>query len=373
MTASPHRRFVAALLPFAAAAISACGESTTPFDAVALSQNTDEIVNVMDNSPAMQSMDVLGQKMTAGAPALGAAAFLAATIPGPTVTGEGFATWASRRLQAFQAAVPTLAAAPEGVVIPDLIESKTFTYDVETGAYVLSDREGAPANGVRFMLYAVNTLTHSVAEPLNEIGCADLTDESTSTTALQLHLKAYVPCPATSGSTALIDYTASATVTTTGPTVTSGTVTVVGYVSDGTTQVEFDLNQQISTSSGIHVEYGLAVPEKDVDVTFEATFTLTQQATVMLTVNHGGNTTVVAVSGTQASITGNIKHNDAVVMNISGSPINPVFTNPSGNPPTSEQAAALHKLFDFADTLLDHVDEMLAPALHLLGLASFFA
>ena len=368
MNALRARRLLGGLVPAAIVALTACSEST-PFDPVLLSQNTDEIINALDNSPAMQSMDVLGEKMTVGAPGMGAPSLVAATLPNVTRAARGFPAWATQRLAALEAAVPAFSVSAPEAVIPTAALGKTFTYNTTTNSYELSNRTGAPSNGVRFILYAVNPVTHTVVTPLNEVGYVDLLDESAGAT-LQLHLKAYITA---SGSTPLIDYTASATIQGTPTSPTGATVTASGHVSDGTTTVEFDLSQTFSTTSGINVKYTLAVPEKDVEVTFEATFTLTQQATVTLTVKHAGNTTVVAASGTQASITGTIKHNGDLVINITGSATNPVFTDASGNQLTAEQIAALKKLFDFTDKLLEHVDEMLAPAHALLGIAAFFA
>ncbi len=371
MKASLMRSLLATVSLVGIATLAACSGSETPFDPVALSQNTDQVINTMDNSPAMQSMGVLGEKMTAGAPAMGAAAFIAATLPTVPVRGGGFAAWASLRMEALQAALPSLSvASPEAVIIPTLVLGKTFTYNSTTSQYQLSDRTGGPSNGVRFILYAVNPLTHEVTAPLSEIGYADLMDESASTTSLKLHLKAYDNALAQF----LIDYTASATVQGTPPSsVTGATVTVTGNVSDGTTTVEFDLSQSLSTTTGISVNYSLSVPEKDVEVTFQATFTVLRQASVTLTVKNGGNTTIAAVSGTTASITGTIKHNGTVVVNVSGTPDNPVFTDASGTALTEQQLAALKKLFDFVDKLQQHVDDMMAPSYLLLGLTFFFA
>ena len=53
----------------------------------------------------------------------------------------------------------------------------TYIYDPALRRYVVAPgRSGAPANGVRFILYAVNPVTH---EPISavEIGYADLLDE----------------------------------------------------------------------------------------------------------------------------------------------------------------------------------------------------
>lgn len=359
-------RSLAALPLGGALLLAACGGEKTPFDPVALSQNTEAVIATMDNSEAMQSMSVLGPKMTTGAPALGASSFLTAAATNLPVAGPGFPAWAAARLAAFQQAVPALSvSAPNAVIIPTLALGKTFTYDTGTNGYVLSDRTGAPTNGVRFILYAVNPLTKAVVTPLNEVGYADLMDESASAAALQLHLKAYV----TNNANPLIDYTAGATLTGTPPNVTGASVTVSGFVSDGTTQLDFELTQTFSSSTGLSVDYSLSLPTADVSVQFQASYTLAGQASVTLTVKNAGNTTVANASGTQVAITGTIKHNGELVVNITGSPSAPTFTSATGDALTDAQVTALRNLFNFTDALLNHVDEMLAPAHALLGLS----
>lgn len=362
-----------AALPLAGALIlAACGGTKTPFDPVTLSQNTDAVIATMDSSPAMQSMSVLGSKMTTGAPAMAAASFLTATATRLPVTGEGFPAWAAGQLSAFQQAVPALSvAAPNAVIIPAPALGRTFIYDIAASSYkVDTTLTGAPSTGVRFILYAVNPLTHTVSEPLTPIGCADLTDESTSVAALKLHLKAYSTGNAcTALNNPLIDYTASATLTGLPPNVTGATVTASGFVSDGTHQVDFDLSQTFSNTTGISVDYTMDLPSADVSVQFQASYTLAGQASVTLTVKNAGNTTVANASGTQAAITGTIKHNGDVVVNITGSAASPTFTSATGDALTDAQVLALRKLFNFTDALLTHVDEVLAPAHALLGLS----
>lgn len=366
MRVSLSPRPLAALSLVGVTILAACSGSKTPFDPVALSQNADAVIGTMDSSQAMQSMSVLGPKMTTGAPAMGAASLLSAAATSLPVTGQGFPAWAAAQLSAFQQALPSLSvAAPNAVIIPTLVLGKTFTYSTTTNSYQLSTRTGAPTNGVRFVLYAINPLTQSVALPLNEIGYADLMDESSSTSALQLHLKAYVGA----SSTPLIDYTAGATLTGTPPNVTAASVTVSGFVSNGTRQVDFNLSQTFSSTTGIGVDYNLSLASADVSVEFKATYTLAGQASVTLTIKNAGNTTVATASGTQAAITGNITHNGTVVVNIAGSPGSPTFTSASGEALTDAQIAALRHLFAFTDALLNRVDEMLAPAHALLGLS----
>ncbi|MFQ5599368.1 MAG: hypothetical protein ACE5G2_02300 [Candidatus Krumholzibacteriia bacterium] len=86
-------------------------------------------------------------------------------------------------------------------VLPEEVLGTTYVYDPDLGKYVPDpEREGAPSNGVRFVLYAVNPLTH---EPVvdAEVGYADLTDEGIEDpTGIALRLEAV------SGSTTFLDY-----------------------------------------------------------------------------------------------------------------------------------------------------------------------
>lgn len=68
------------------------------------------------------------------------------------------------------------------VAIPPEIAGTTYEYDVSTDHWVAGVRTGAPANGVRFILYAVDDFD-SVIEPLDEIGYADLYDLTDGATA----------------------------------------------------------------------------------------------------------------------------------------------------------------------------------------------
>jgi hypothetical protein len=359
------RLLPALALSAAIAGLAGCTEKTS-FDPAAFSASTDSIAAVIANSPAMQSMSGLGQKMTVSAEALGAPAWIANALAAVPVEPASFATWAAHRLDAWQVAPPALAVAAPGAIIPSLALGKTFTYNPTTGRYEMSTRTGAPANGVRFVLYAVNPLTREVALPLNEVGYVDLTEEA-ATSGLSLRLRAY----ASGNNTPLVDYTASASIQTSSGSVTGATVSAKGYISDGTHQLDIDLTQSFSSTSGISVTYKLGLPERDISLDFTAAFNLQRQANVTLTVQHAGNTTVVSASGTETAITGKITHNGSVAVNIAGTPSNPTFTDASGGPLPQDQAAALKKVFDFVDALLDHVDNLLGPAYLLLGLTVF--
>jgi hypothetical protein len=341
-------------------ALAACGGAQAAFDPSTLSQNTDAMLNTMSNSQAVQSLDGLGDKMTVGAPSLAAAAMLR-NIP---LEAQGFAAWAARRLQAFESAMTELSVAAPNALIPATVLGKTFIYNTTTNTYVLSDRTGAPSNGVRFVLYAVAPITHAIVTPLNEIGYVDLKDESAGS-AVTLHVVAVVT------SKTLIDYKASATVTTTNQTITGASVTVSGFVSDGTTQLDFTLSQTFNVTSGLSVDYQLAIAEKRLSAHFVASFTPAGVGSITVTFTDGTNTTVITATGGQASFSGQITHNGTVVVKFSGTTSNLTFTDASGGALTDAQVTNLKKVGDFVDGMVTLVDQMLKPAHKLLtpGLA----
>lgn len=130
-------------------------------------------------SPAWQSLDALRLVGSGQAP-------LAATVR-PMLKGAAaapsVATAATSSLvrDVAQALRQRAAASPEANVIPPSVRGTTYVFDPEKHCYVPDpNRTGAPENGVRYALYAVNPFTH---EPVvsEEIGYADLTDEGDDT------------------------------------------------------------------------------------------------------------------------------------------------------------------------------------------------
>lgn len=131
---------------------------------------------------AYQEMDsILATEALAGFEALaGRTPFGAATAPIAAVrglasasrTGDGRA-YALSLARALQESATGPALAP---IISDLRRGTTFVYDPETDRYVADpEREGAPATGVRFVLYDVDLLGQPIVD--QEIGWADLVDE----------------------------------------------------------------------------------------------------------------------------------------------------------------------------------------------------
>jgi hypothetical protein len=108
-------------------------------------------------TPAMQSLEALAGLMRAsaapaaslGALQCGASASLPATHAGPALNLTA--------------------------LIPDSLRRKVYVYSVATGAYQASSDTSGPIDGIRYMLYPVDTLAR-VITPLTSAGWVDLDD-----------------------------------------------------------------------------------------------------------------------------------------------------------------------------------------------------
>jgi hypothetical protein len=241
--------------------------------------------------------------------------------------------------------------------IPPSVAGTTFVFDVDSNAYVASELTGAPSNGVRFLLYAVNPITFQIVQPLNEVGYVDLVDESGSTTTA-FHVTVV------SNGTTYLDYAASA-----GATANGGVVTVEGFASNGTNRANFTVESTITateTDLNIAVDYDLRVPSRDFTISYQANLAASQQsslsATVDLTISgqngdlrltgsyndQGGSFTVKVNGQTFATVT----------VTVGGET---VLTSADGDPLTESEEATVRAAVDYYDASLDLSSSLLAP------------
>ena len=75
---------------------------------------------------------------------------------------------------------------PTPPYFPDSLRGRTFSWDTSANTYVLAGQDTVPARGVRFLLYAADSVTGRPAEPTTQLGTADLQDGPPDTT--QLHV-----------------------------------------------------------------------------------------------------------------------------------------------------------------------------------------
>lgn len=242
--------FTLALTVALAACSDGAGPDADPFDPN-LSAADLQVVQDVFSATMFESLAVSSNSFNlvpdtgSAAPALIQAGWAAAT---------GDSHWeaesAARQLEAF------LATGPASVtLIPAEWLGRTYERDAVDGYWWNPDRTGAPTNGVRFILYAVDPVTD---EPTTtEVGYVDIMDESTD-------LSFIARVVVVSGGVEHINYTVSATF---------GTQTfgfeVSGFIGNGTDVVNVDLSvsfthaEPTSTATVTHV---LSVPSRDFEV-----------------------------------------------------------------------------------------------------------
>jgi hypothetical protein len=237
--------------------------------------------------------------------------------------------------------------------VPPAVAGKTFVYDPLAAGYVASDLSGAPTNGVRFLLYAVNPITFEPTDPLTEIGHVDLIDLSSGSTQAARVL-------VVSEGITYINYTVSASSGTS-----SGRVTVIGYVTDGIYQVNVNLRSTISFTAGLTLTYSLTVPERDVAINLTVSASDITQPTGTIDINlvmSGPNGTVRMIgefSDTSGLLNITINGNAFATITTSGSTTTIVRND--GTPLTDEELLALQGVFDMQAGAFISFDQMLAP------------
>jgi hypothetical protein len=351
MTVSSHR--VASSSPcrlalFAALAafgLGACSDSTNPaesFDPTAANQATASVLATFSDNPALDALDVLQTALPGFTPAPVAPAGI---LPLPD-DGALAELRALDRLLAFPSPGSSAALFPADLLGATLVyNTTTQQYEVDPAA------TGAPANGIRVVLYAVDPVFHQPVEPLNAIGYLDVTDESTAA-ADQVGIVAVI------GDVTYIDYLGSAVVYTN-----AVTFSAVGSLSDGTTTVNFDLNHSYSAADGFVLTYDVDVPTASTSVHAEVQLDPNlETASYSLAVEHQGDAVSLDVTGSATAISGTVAHNGTTVAEVSGTPDEPVFTDGHGNPLTNEQIQALGELFGSIAAIISGFDVLLIPA-----------
>jgi hypothetical protein len=250
---------------------------------------------------------------------------------------------------------PTAGMRPVGsrAAILDEHLGKTFVRNAETLEYEVSDRTGAPSNGVRFIVYTVNPISGQPVTPLQEVGYADVeVTQTASAASVRIEL--------VSGNVTYLDYTVGATANQT-----SATVNVSGFVSNGEDRVNFYLDIHVNSDNVLTFDYSLSVPTRgnfrmDLEETWNSS-TSAVNSNLELRGPHG----TVTIVGNWADDAGtyNVEVNGepfATITVTQGS--DPVITGADGQALTQEELQALQDIyqvflggFDFFEDLLDPI------------------
>lgn len=291
----------------------------------------------------------------------------------PTLQNEPVYLRGTKRADAWRQLVPYVADLSSGPIIPDPVLGTTFEWDVDVDAYVATSRTGAPANGVRFILYTVNGITHRPVEPVVEVGYVDLMDEST-TGSLQLHIRVL----GTGGTPTYLDYTAAIVASSS-----SFTATVQGSLSNGlsaaglktlTFNVSFQVSQNAVTENA---SYDLNNPSVSVDVDLRLTAGPGGIAvSVDLRFARPGEVVRLLAAMTLNTVNNELVVSGTVVVTVNGGVYarataapgqEPQWVRHDGTPLDAAELAALQRLFNavrrffnFTTDVLDPVEQLIA-------------
>lgn len=343
------------LTPMLGLLLAACGgDDDAPFNA----QGTSEDVQVMAaafDAPAVQSFGAMGDAMD-GAFALPlvrhSSGLVASAVKGPRLMTAGASIARSVRALAGPVGGVSLA------VIPEEYLGDTYEYDAVDQRYELSERAGAPANGVRFILYTVNPVTDEPVTPLEEIGYADILDESTATSdAVRLVV--------VSGDVTYLNYGVAASAGEA-----EARATINGFVTNGSTQVDFDLDHVASNTEGgdLTLDYELDVPTRDVSLDYLVQLT-NAMANANVDLSLAGPHGSVGITGSAASGNGRLvartNGSDFAYMNFVEGELDTV-TKPDGSALTEQEQGVLVGIwalvlqgFDVFEDLVDPIDNLI--------------
>lgn len=281
------------------------------------------------------------------------------------VSGRAFAVQLFRAMAAHpDQSQPSALASAMAPVLSDTIRGRTMTYDAATGQYRINpSRSGAPSNGVRFVLYAVDANNTPLAN--QEIGYADLIDEGAAASnevALRL--------VAVERGVTVLSYRTRASQTST-----QGRIAVDGYVADGTNRLNFDI-EAIGVTAGaeteVEVRFDLAVPTRDFRVTGSVRGIkdgADDTGTVELTARHRDQTLSVEMTNDGVTINGEILFNGRTFVTVSGDAKNPTLRGASGNAVTGQELLVVLSIIDTVDDVFDLVEELVEPVDNIVALA----
>lgn len=253
-------------------------------------------------------------------------------------------------------------------VLPPEYLGTTFEWSEMEQAYVPSDAAGAPEDGIRVIYYAIDPVSDQPASPLNALGQVDLRDLSTmESDRLGVKVVRYGDPEVT-----LADYYLDLAFTITQSSF-SLAVEAVGYLADGTDQLNFDVAHGLSAAESevsITQAYSLDLEGTDNAITFTASATADPQSQsedpetmdAQATITSGSETVVLDIRWADDTLDGTVSHNGAEAVLIGGTLDEPEFTDANGEPLTEDQIAALQQVWESIGEMFEFVEGLFSWA-----------
>lgn len=241
---------------------------------------------------------------------------------------------------------------------------RTFVYVPELDDYAVDpDRTGAPANGVRFILYEVDSADRPIVE--QEVGYLDLIDQGQgSATDADLRLLMVL------GAKTVIDYH-----TTVDLGLGTGAITVDGFIQPEEDRLDFDIDLTgVAERSGGTAEllFNLSIDSRDFSIAGAVSGiedVSGESGRVDLTVRHGNDSFRVDVDGNDTEIDGTVYLNGEVLALVTGDPEDPTLSAADGGGLTASQLQALGFIVKATEGVFLLVGGLLEPVAALVLLA----
>lgn len=349
---------VRVLVVVAAAVLAGCGSRVTApsdrtFDVTAAGRANATVSSLVSGS-GMSGVAALSGRMPAE---LGpASVFAGAPMPGVT----GVPALALRLLRSLPGTSGPLAVQ---VIRPSVL-GHTYVYDPGSHRYVPDlARAGAPANGVRFILYAVDPGSHEPSVG-HETGYADLEDDHPAGLGVGLHFVAIA-----SGKT-FLDYHF-----TLDPTFTGGSLRASGFLADDQNRLDFMIGaagQIIGPSQTAQVTFDLAIASQQFHAAGAITSTgFGTEAAAQVDVQVAIGSDVLHLTGQSVNSTVDVRLsvNGRLFATISGDAQHPVVRGDGGRELTPAEIQTLGGLVGVIYGAIDMFEHLLEPIAVLLGIS----
>ena len=290
--------------------------------------------------------------------ALGAPTVTPATaLVGARSRGQFGAQVRSFARRAHAAATRTDEPRPAGIaILPAHVHGATFLWEPRRGRYMAGRESGAPAHGVRFVLYAVDPGTGRPAEPLRPVGHVDVTDSVTpAASAVRLRV--------VSEQTTWLDYAVTADRTSDG-----AAVTLQGFVTNGADRVAFDVQATLGIDErddAGRIDYRLAVPSRDLALQWTVALgglrSVTQPMSLDLALGSAEGSVLLGGTVTGDAGTLHVLANNVPVSTVSLSRNGITLVRPDGTELDSAEARALRHVLSSVEDASRFSDLLLAP------------
>lgn len=254
-----------------------------------------------------------------------------------------------------------LSGAEEPAALPITARGKTFVWDANTDVYVESERIGAPASGVRFILYTMDPVDEDLpALPLVEVGYADLTQTSGgSTTSAAVQVVG-------AGGTTLMQYDA-----TVGGTSDAPAFSIVGFAGTSVNRVNFTLNFGYNlVNQNIVSTWDTELPARGLSSRVQLSFTNTTFTMGAVLQRDLRKIEMLGTLGfdTGGTITVRVGNRLFATMDFPADPLLlPTILNAQGAPLTADEEDTLLDIFDWFSGAFDAPGALLDPIYVLLG------